>query len=173
MKNIEVMRHALTPTQKVINYVTKLQEPGKTCNQISRAIKVSEQFVKRVCKCLAMFKYIDNQNMFRFFAIDDMNVDANKLLETFKLTEHEHVLLCMKLEKVGLTYDELDSECKPIFKFTDIQCNEVNDCKIELIWQRRLVNDSMSVLNLVNESTEQRLFVCYDQFGTKLACCRV
>lgn len=104
----------------MINYVTKLQEPGKTCNQISRAIKVSEQFVKRVCKCLATFKYIDNQNMFRFFAIDDMNIDANKLLETFKLTEHEHVLLCMKLEKVGLTYDELDSECKPMFRFTDI-----------------------------------------------------
>lgn len=33
------MLKKLTPTQKVINYITKLQEPGKTCNQISRAIK--------------------------------------------------------------------------------------------------------------------------------------
>ena len=161
------MRHTLTPTQKVINYVTKLQEPGKTCSQISRAIKVSEQFVKRVCKCLATFKYIDNTDMFRFFAIDDAKID------TFNLVEHEHALLCMKLEKVGLTYDELDSECKPMFRFTDIAYNEVDDCKIELTWQRRLVNDSIAVLNLVNESTEQRLFVCYDQFGTRLACCRV
>lgn len=167
------MRRKLTQTQKVINYVTKLQEPGKTCNQISRAIKVAEPFVKRVCKCLATFKYIDNQNMFRFFAIDNMNVDINILLEIFKLSEYEKALLYMKLEKVGLTYDELDSECKPMFRFTDILYNEVDDCKIELTWQRRLVNDSIAVLNLVNESTEQRLFVCYDQFGARLACCRV
>lgn len=167
------MKHKLTQTQKVIDYVTKLQEPGKTCNQISRAIKVAEPYVKRVCKCLATFKYIDNQNMFRFFAIDDMNVDANKLLETFKLSEHEHALLCMKLEKVGLTYDELDSECKPMFRFTDILGNEATGCKIELTWQRRLVNDSIAVLKLVNESKEERFFVCYDQFGTSLACCRV
>lgn len=79
-----------------------------------------------------MFKYIDNQNMFRFFAIDDAIFAANKLLDTFKLTEHEHILLCMKLEKVGLTYDELDSECKPVFKFTDILGNEATGCKIEL-----------------------------------------
>ena len=124
------MLKKLTPTQKVINYVTKLQEPGKTCNQISRAIKVSEQFVKRVCKCLATFKFIEILNMFRFFSIDDMNIYGNKLLETFKLTEHEHVLLCMKLEKVGLTYDELDSECKPMFRFTDIICIQVNDAKL-------------------------------------------
>ena len=161
------MRHKLTQTQKVIDYVTKLQEPGKTCNQISRAIKVSEQFVKRVCKCLATFKYIDNTDMFRFFAIDDVKID------TFNLVEHEHALLCMKLEKVGLTYDELDSECKPTFKFLDNQGKVVTDCKVEVTWQRRLVNDSMSILNLVNESNEERLFVCYDQHGTTLSSCKV
>lgn len=165
--------HKLTPTQKIINYVTKLQEPGKTCNQISRAIKVDEAFVKRVCKCLAMFKYIDNQDMFRFFAADNPYVDNDKLLETFKLIEHEHVLLCMQLEKVGLTYDELDSECKPKFKFVNTLGNEAPGCKIDITWQRRLVNDAITVLNLVNESKEERFFVCYDQFGTSLACCRV
>ena len=161
-----------TATQKVIDYVTKLQEPGKTANQISRAIKVDESFVKRCLKCLAAFKYIDNTDMFRFFAIDNDLFVVSTLSKTFSLPQHEHTLLCMKLEKVGLTYNELDSDCKPTFKFIDMTYKEVNDCKCDVVWQRRLVNDSIAILNLVNESNEQRWFACYDN-DKVLAVCKI